>query len=195
MTIVYFVRHAEPNYKNHDDQSRELSEKGLRDTKLVTEYLKDKDINIIMSSPYKRAIDTIKPFAESRGLSIQLLDDFRERKVGSVWIENFDAFCKRQWDDFSYKLTDGETLSEVQTRNIAALRNVLNKYKDKNIVIGSHGTALSTIINFYDHSFGYNDFMEIKSVMPWIVKFIFEGEYLQAIKKNKLIANDINFGT
>ncbi len=182
MTIVYFVRHAEPNYKNHDDQSRELSEKGLRDTKLVTEYLKDKDINIIMSSPYKRAIDTIKPFAESRGLSIQLLDDFRERKVGSVWIENFDAFCKRQWDDFSYKLTDGETLSEVQTRNIAALRNVLSKYKDKNIVIGSHGTALSTIINFYDHSFGYNDFMEIKSVMPWIVKFIFEGENLEAIK-------------
>ncbi len=74
----------------------------------------------------------------------------------------------------------------MQTRNIAALRNVLNKYKDKNIVIGCHGTALSTIINFYDHSFGYNDFMEIKSVMPWIVKFIFEGEYLQAIKKINL---------
>ena len=29
MTTVYFVRHAEPNYDNHDDMSRELSKKGL----------------------------------------------------------------------------------------------------------------------------------------------------------------------
>ena len=44
MTIVYFVRHAEPNYKNHDDMSRELSDKGLIDRKLVTEFLADKGL-------------------------------------------------------------------------------------------------------------------------------------------------------
>lgn len=31
MTEVYYVRHAEPNYENHDDRMRELTEKGLRD--------------------------------------------------------------------------------------------------------------------------------------------------------------------
>ena len=36
MTIVYFVRHAESNYNNHDDLLRELTEKGLKDSKLVT---------------------------------------------------------------------------------------------------------------------------------------------------------------
>ncbi len=30
MTHIYFIRHAEPNYKNHDDLNRELTEKGLR---------------------------------------------------------------------------------------------------------------------------------------------------------------------
>ena len=29
-TTIYFVRHAEPNYDNHDDRLRELSEKGRR---------------------------------------------------------------------------------------------------------------------------------------------------------------------
>lgn len=33
MTTVFFVRHAEPNYKNHNDRLRELSPKGLRDKK------------------------------------------------------------------------------------------------------------------------------------------------------------------
>ena len=57
---------------------------------------------------------------------------------------------------------------------MSAMQQVLNKYAGKNIVVGSHGTALSTIINYYDHSFGYNDFEKIKNVMPWIVEFVFD---------------------
>ena len=38
MTTIYFVRHAEPNYNNHDDILRELSEKGLKDRELVTDF-------------------------------------------------------------------------------------------------------------------------------------------------------------
>lgn len=42
MTIVYFVRHAESNVNNHDDLSRELTEKGKKDRKLVTKFLLEK---------------------------------------------------------------------------------------------------------------------------------------------------------
>ena len=31
MTKVFFVRHAEPNYENHDDRSRELSPCGMEE--------------------------------------------------------------------------------------------------------------------------------------------------------------------
>ena len=41
MTNVYFVRHAQPNYEKHDDLTRELTEKGLQDRKLVTELMKN----------------------------------------------------------------------------------------------------------------------------------------------------------
>ena len=147
MTILYFVRHAEPNYLNHDDLSRELTEKGLRDSKPVTRFLSDKDVDIVFSGSYKRAVDTIRDFSESKGLEIHPEDDFRERKVNSGWIEDFNLFCKSQWTDFDFKLSDGETLREVQARNIAALNRLLNEHKNKTIVVGSHGTALSTIIN------------------------------------------------
>ena len=103
-------------------------------------------------------------------------DGFRERKVDSAWIEDFASFCKAQWTDFDYKLSDGETLREVQTRNIAALNRLLNEHRNSTIVVGSHGTALSTIINFYDKQFGYEDFERIKGLMPWIVKFTFEND-------------------
>ena len=36
MTIIYFVRHAQPNFNNHDDLTRELTMQGWQDSKLVT---------------------------------------------------------------------------------------------------------------------------------------------------------------
>lgn len=183
MTIVYFVRHAEPNYDNHDDRSRELTAKGMTDRRLVTQFLSNQSIEVVLSSPYKRAIDTVKDFADSKNLSIELIEDFRERRVDSIWIEDFNGFCKRQWEDFDYRYSDGESLAQVQERNIAALAQVLKRHKDKSIVVGSHGTALSTIIHYYDPSFGYNDFKKIRPLMPFIVKFTFEDEACIDIQK------------
>ena len=173
MTNIYFVRHAEPNYNNHDDMTRELSPKGMKDRELVTEFLTDKQVDIVISSPYKRAVDTVAHFAALRDLPITTINDFRERKVDSVWIDDFDAFTHNQWVDFNYKLTDGETLSEVQKRNISALQEVIEHHRGKTVVIGSHGTALSTVINYFVPQFGIEEFIRIKSIMPWIVRFSF----------------------
>ena len=57
----------------------------------VSAYLADKGINVILSSPYKRAVDTVSHFAESRKLPVRVAEDFRERKVDSGWIEDFDS--------------------------------------------------------------------------------------------------------
>ena len=188
MTTVYFVRHAQPNYDNHDDMLRELTAKGLEDRKLVTKFLDDKNVDVVLSSPYHRSVDTVRHFAESKGLEIGIVEDFRERRIDSVWIEDFNGFCKKQWEDFSYKLSDGESLAEVQERNIVALNKVLAEHAGKNIVVGSHGTALSTIVNFYDKSFGYAEFEKIRGLMPWVVEFQFEGTDCVGIRQLNVFA-------
>ena len=174
MTKIYFIRHCEPNFNNHHDLTRGLSEKGMADTALVMEFLADKDISAVLSSNYKRAVDTVKPFADSLGLPVITEPDFRERQVDGEWIEDFNSFARNQWADFDFKLSGGESLREVQERNIRALKAVLTDYEGKNVAIGSHGTALSTIINYYVPSFGHENFKKIKGIMPWIVIFSFE---------------------
>ena len=184
MTKIYFIRHAQPNYNNHNDLLRELSPKGLSDTKYVTAFLADKDISAVLSSPYKRAVDTVAAFADQYGFTIEINDDFRERKISDGWIDNFKEFSEKQWNDFNFRLPDGECLREVQDRNISALKAALKEYKGKNIAVGSHGTSLSTIINYYDSSFGYSDFEKIKDLMPWAAEFIFDTN-MQCIEINK----------
>jgi len=184
MTTVYFVRHAQADNTIRDGRTRPLTEKGLIDRHLVTEFLQDKRIGAVLSSPFKRAIDTVAPFAEQSGLSIETIEDFRERESDTDWDRStYFAFMERQWSDFSYTLSDGECLAKVQARNIAALQQVLARHKNKSIVIGTHGTALSTIINYYDKTYGFEDFMAMVYILPWVVKMVFDGHTCVEIEK------------
>lgn len=185
MTQVYFIRHAEPNYQNHNDVTRELSEHGIRVSQDLVRQLAEVSIDAFYSSPYKRSIDTIAPLAASREKKIKLVDDLRERKLADAWIEDFVGTAKRQWDDFTFKLPTGESLQEVQARNIAALNRILKEARGKAVVIGTHGTALSTIINYYQPDFGFEDFNRCKHVFPWIVRASFDGD--QLLELNELL--------
>ena len=122
LTTVYFVRHAQPNYENHDDMLRELTAKGLEDRKLVTKFLADKNVDVVLSSPFHRSIDTVRHFADSKGLEIGIIDDFRERCIDSVWIEDFNGFCKKQLKRrrFCDKVSTGDKNEQTTSRQPCA---------------------------------------------------------------------------
>jgi len=183
MTNIYFVRHCEPDFSIHEDLIRPLTNKGLEDSKRIAEVLMSKQIHVIYSSPYKRAIDTVKELADILNLKVATKEDLRERTITDQWIDDFNSFAKCQWEDFEYKLSKGECLRQVQERNIKALKEILDENKDKNVVIGTHGTALSTILNHYDENFGYNEFNRIKSIMPWIIVMEFNDEDFRGFKE------------
>ena len=159
----------------HDDISRPLTAKGLLDRSLVSDYLNNVEVSAVFSSPYKRAYDTVAELALRKGLDIICIDAFRERNIADVWIEDFTSYSKRQWNDFDYKISSGESLRETQNRNIEALHKLLSSHHNETIVVGSHGTALSVIINYFDNTFSYERFIEIVGLMPWVVHFVFDG--------------------
>lgn len=184
-TKVYFVRHAEPDFSVKDDRVRPLSEKGMADTRRVTNALRDKDITVIYSSPFKRAIDTVKNFADSVGFEIVTRNDFCERRVGE-WVEDFKAYSAKQWGDFDFKLPAGESLREVQERNIAALFKVVTENAGRSVAVGTHGTALSTVLNYFNQAFGHDAFWSIIDKMPYILCFTFEGMELESVEEVEL---------
>ena len=174
MTTIYFVRHCKPDGTITDDRNRPLTEEGLEDSIKVAEILKDKKIDVFISSPYRRSYDSIKKAADSYGMTLQTDERLRERKAGENG-NNHEMFKKR-WADFAYAEEDGESIGAVQKRNIEALNEILEKYDGKNIVIGTHGTALSSIINFFDKGFNGESIMKIIDFMTWILKMEFDGE-------------------
>lgn len=182
LTNIFMVRHAQSDTRIREDAIRPLTPQGLEDAKRVSETLMSMNISKIFSSPYLRTMQTVQHFAESQKLSICQMDEFRERAVGG-WVDDFQAFSKKQWADFSYKLEGGESLKEVQERNIKALLQLKKENNGLNIVVGTHGTALGTMINYYDTGFGYEQFWSIVDRMPYIMHFQYQDEGLVCMQE------------
>ena len=176
MTKIYFVRHAQPEHAWEDDRTRPLTGEGKKDSAIVFEFLKDKHIDAFYSSPYKRSMDTIADSADFFGKDIITDEDLREREKGENG-NNHGMFHKR-WADHNYHEEGGESIAMVQKRNMRALTEILRDNIDKEVVVGTHGTALSTILNFYDKSFGCDDFLRIIDRMPYVIELDFEGNKL-----------------
>ena len=179
MTRIIFVRHAQPVHSHTDDRTRPLTDEGLRDTQLVLDTLKDMQIDAFYCSPYKRSLDTIASTAEYFSMQITTDERLRERQSGKkgnggVGVSFKDMINKR-WSDKQWHEEGGESLSMVQERNIEAVKEIAAVNDGKTIVIGTHGTALSTIMNYYDPDFGAEDFFRIVDWMPYIVARVMEN--------------------
>lgn len=182
MTKLYFVRHAQPDYRIGEDSTYALSAEGMEDRMKAAEALRDTRLDCAISSPYRRSIDTIQPCADEHGLDIKTDKRLRERDKGESGNSSIDMFRKR-WADFSFHEENGESLGECQERNIAAVKDILKEYNGKSVLIGTHGTALSTIINYFDSSFGYDGFMKIIDYMPYVICMSFDEEQFAGIQE------------
>lgn len=174
MTKIYFVRHAQPDFTHVNDYTRPLTAEGMEDRKIVLETLKDKEIDIFYCSPYLRSITTIEETAAYYGKEIHIDERLCERVKGHEGNHNHDMFRMR-WADRDAHEEGGESINMVQARNVEALQEILTQHEGENIVIGTHGTALSAILDYY-MPFGIEGFIRILDWMPYVVEVDFDGQ-------------------
>jgi len=177
-TKIYFVRHAESDFTPDDDNyTRPLTAKGKEDAERLIHYFSDIDITKVLSSPYHRAVNTVEGIAKDKGLEIELIDDLRERTVADRYLddEEFMNFVENQWNDFNYSMQGGESFNQVQKRGIKALEEVIKQYAGENMIIGTHGTWLAMILNYFDERYNLEFWKTIKLPDAFLLKFV-DGE-------------------
>lgn len=179
-TNIYFARHAHSIY-TPDELNRPLSERGFKDAERVTKLLSQENITHVISSPYKRALQTVENIAKLSELNILIDEGFRERKLADSSIDNFDEAVLKAWENLNFSLPGGESGYCAQNRAILSLKNTIEKYCGGNIVIGTHGNIMVLIMNHYDKKYDYDFWSNLS--MPDIYKLNFENENLVEVKK------------
>lgn len=148
------MRHSEPlkpiNINNSDTLQNQnekwpLTINGEILAKEKSKHIELNNFDIVISSNYVRAISTAKYFTKDK---ILIDENFGERKFGiNSWDELPKDFGKRQFNDFNYKLPNGESINEVIKREYDSLINILNNYYDKKILIVGHSTAIASLFS------------------------------------------------
>ena len=180
MTIIYFVRHAHSTY-TPDEMGRPLSEQGLRDADMLTELLANEEIDLVIASPYKRAIQTVEGVAKRIGREVRIYSDFRERLLSVKPVENFNEAISKAWIDPSFSFPGGESNVEAQKRGVEATLKVLTQFEGERIVIGTHGNLMVLIMQYFDERFDFSFWQQL--AMPDIYKMEFKRNKLKSVER------------
>ena len=157
MTEIILARHGETEwnvaevFRGRSDV--ELNETGIKQAKLLAEYLSDLKLDAIYSSPLKRALTTAEMIASYHKLDVEitpgLIDfDYGEWQ-GLPHQEVKDKYKElyAQWirNPHQVKMPVGESLDEVRKRAIGVIDNVIAKYQGT-VVLVSHRVVNKVLI-------------------------------------------------
>lgn len=144
----FLVRHGETEWNKIDRiqgfSDTHLNKNGRAQAKATAALLKDKHIDLIISSDLARAKQTAEIIAEATGAEIILNKSLREMDYGLLEgmlipevNEKYGGFLDRPYEQLG-----GETFEAVEARAMQALHNHKKDYHNKNVVIVTHGALL-----------------------------------------------------
>lgn len=178
-TTIYMVRHAESPYNEGNERSRGLTAKGKVDAEKVTKLLIGEGIDIIISSPYSRAILSVEGLAQHLNLEIETIEDLRERHFSSEHTIDLMSNIRDNFYNPEYALPGGESNADCQDRSIAVLKTILKEHRGKKIAIGTHGLVMTLMMNHFDPNYGLDFLGEL--MKPDIYKMQFEELELKEV--------------
>ena len=160
MTKVIIVRHcqAEGNLKRFFQGSidTDITYLGKKQIEKVAELLSKEPIEVMYSSPKKRAFKTAEGIDLYHELPIQTDDEIVEIDAGDwegVLLTDIEKQYPEQMDNWrndpaKFHAPDGESMAEVYERVKKALLRIVSENKDKTICIVSHGCAIKNMMCF-----------------------------------------------
>lgn len=161
---IIFSRHGLTDYniKNRicGISNAVLSDTGRRQAIELGLKLKNKNIDVIISSPLQRAIDTANLANEAIGAEIVIDDRFTEWDYGSyegaVFDDVFSDF-QRAKCEFGVRLGGGESVLQLAHRVFCAIDDIREKYKDKTVLVVCHG-GVCRVAKMYFEDMTMEDF-------------------------------------
>ncbi|MBE6051513.1 MAG: histidine phosphatase family protein [Clostridium sp.] len=162
MTEIYLTRHGqtlwnlEKRLQGQGDSP--LTEAGIEGAKLLGERLKNIDLDVIYTSPIKRALQTAKLIKGDRNIKLVEEDGLMEINFGEYEGHTEEEMLSLGRGEEISKIFNGEmdaippkgeSLRMVADRVKETLDKIIEKEKDKKILIVTHGTTLKTIVSYF----------------------------------------------
>ncbi len=163
---LYLIRHGKAAMEGLD-RERVLDNDGTIQATSLCKKIKDQFVGKkvrIISSPFKRAMQTIEKLSLDFGTDIEKSEALVEINIGKDSKLSKHEIIEKMWSDGHFKVPNGSSQSE----HVEKIRNEINQildsfYKDDyNLILISHGNSIGIILKYFlNTKFSFNDWKKI----------------------------------
>ncbi len=150
---LYVIRHGETEKnRNHiiADIKEDINETGVRQAISTGKKLNNKNIDLIICSPSKRTRHTLELLNLNPNIEVIYDDRLIERNMGIYVNSKFeDLDWNLFWNYYDKKYKELEPMKNVYKRISDLLDEVKKKYKNRNILLITHGGCFRAIYWYF----------------------------------------------
>ncbi|GAQ18256.1 phosphoserine phosphatase 2 [Oceanobacillus picturae] len=177
---IYIIRHCKAEGQVPDAP---LTEEGFIQAKELAKSLSDLKVDRIISSPFVRAIQTIKPFAENKDIDIEVDSRLAERVLSTAFLTDWMEKLEATFNDTDLKFEGGESSNEAAKRIVEVIDEIVVSGTEDTVIV-SHGGIISLLLNYYDKSFGFEQWMSIRNPDVYHLKVTETGANFNRLLKD-----------
>ncbi|WP_099188747.1 histidine phosphatase family protein [Tepidibacter mesophilus] len=144
-----------------------LSDIGKNQAKQTSIRLKNEKIDLIYSSPLKRAMNTAREISRIKNISINVCDEFKEMNFGDfegLTFQEIESNYKEEYErlkneSFEYSFPNGENMIGFHDRISNKIDDIIKNNDGKTVLIVSHAGVIRACLSHLiskDHTYHWN---------------------------------------
>lgn len=155
MKKIIVIRHCSATGQKRDAG---LTFAGKDQANTLAAFLLENQLQIdhIISSPFVRAIDSIRPYALKANLSIEEDERLAERILSSVPMDDWMQKLESTFTNIDIAFSGGESTKQATDRAISLIQDVL-KLNHTTTLLVTHGNLLTLILKHFDRTIGFSE--------------------------------------
>jgi|SRR5690625_2792422 len=164
--FIYIVRHCQAEGQAPDAS---LTEEGFEQAEEVAQFFAQIPIDEIISSPFKRAIQTITLYATAKNVDIKIDNRLSERTLSSISLDDWMDKLHETYNDLDLKFEGGESSREAMLRIVSVIEDIVARASTNTIIV-THGNIMSLLFNYYDENFGFAEWKKLSNPDIYLLK-------------------------
>lgn len=147
--VIYLVRHCQASGQAPE---AELTQEGELQAEELADFFEEKGIVHIVSSPYRRALQSINPTSKRLGIIVESDACLVERVLSIEDLPDWMEHLERSFNDSDLKLAGGESGREAAERGMEVLRGAQSRS-----VLVTHGNLMALMLRHLNPDFGFRE--------------------------------------
>jgi 2,3-bisphosphoglycerate-dependent phosphoglycerate mutase len=170
---LFLVRHCE---STGQDASAPLTAVGQTQATHLADHLEMLEVELLVSSPYTRAQQSIAPLAQRLGLPVEIDARLAERVLSAEPLSHWRAAIHQTFVELDLAWAGGESSRTSRARGREAIDALLAR-PERTPVVVTHGNLMTLILRSFEPQFGFQTWERLSN--PDVYCLAVQGERVE----------------